>query len=707
MADGGNVIAKAYVAIIPTMEGSQKSIATQLTGATEPASKEAGEKSGKSFGESLAKGLKTTGALIAGAMATATATAVATGKAFVNSAKEVASYGDSVAKESAKMNLSVQGYQELSYILQRNGASIDSMKSAMLKLTKAAEANDDAFKELGISQEQLKNMSPEETLNETIRALQNMDDVTKRTALASKLLGKAGGTELAPLLNSSAEETEALRKQVHELGGVMSDEAVKDSEKFKDEMLNMDTALSGLKRNMISQFLPGLTTAMQGLSKVFAGDESGIGQISEGIKSVIGKISEMSPKILKVISDLVMNTLQGFAPMLPSIVSTIFSFISQAILTVTSLLPQLTPIITEGLKGIGQALVTALPIIIQSIIQLANELITWLAGEGNVQMLVGGIVQMVQMILNNISVILPPLIVAIASIIGELAKSLSDPDNVQMLLDAVLTICGTLAVGIWQALPILGEAILGVIKNLGELLSRFFEFAVPLVADGIGKIVETVKGWGNSIKTFILNLINGIKSTIVGWIDTLKSNFMLGFNAIRDGVSSVIEKVKGFVSDAISTLKELPSKAIQIGKDLISGLIGGITQMAKKAVDSVKSLGGKLVGGLKSVLGIHSPSRVFRELGEQTAEGYRLGYESEMSDIEDDMLFSMEGLTGNLTATVDANTTATPINGSQTVNGGSITINVYGSEGQNINDLANIIAFKLEEMTKRKGAVYA
>ena len=660
MADGGNVIAKAYIAIIPTMEGSQKSIATQLTGVTEPASKEAGEKSGKSFGSSLAKGLKTTGALIAGAMATATATAVATGKAFVNSAKEVAVYGDTVAKESAKMNLSVQGYQELSYILQRNGTSIESMKTAMLKLTKAAEANDDAFKELGISEEQLKNMSPEETLNETIRALQNMDDVTKRTALASKLLGKAGGTELAPLLNSTAEETEALRKQVHELGGVMSDEAVKDSEKFKDEMLNMETSLTGLKRNMISQFLPGLTTVMQGFSKVFAGDESGIGQISEGIKSVIGKISQMAPQILTVISSLVMNTLAGFAPMLPSVVQTIFSFITQAILTITSLIPQLTPIITDGIKGICQALFTALPIVISALIDMAKELVGWLASGDNTKTFIDGVIQLISIIAESLADALPILLPAIVNIIGQVADALCSPSNIKTILTSVLYIVGAVVVALVKCIPELGGVVVKILSNLGTI----------------------IRDWGGS-------LLSKIGSFFVGLWNDLSL------------------KLGNLISNITGKLSALPKEAIKIGKALIQGFIDGIGQLAKKAVSTVQNLGSKVVSGLKGILGIHSPSKVFKELGEMTGEGFRIGYQDSFADAENDMLSSMEGLTSNMTATVNANATATPINGSQTVNGGDITINVYGAEGQNINDLANVIAYKLEEMTRRKGAVYA
>ena len=63
MADGEKInIAKAYIEVIPSLEGSQKTIATEMGAVAEPAAKEAGEKSGKSFGESLAKGIKTTSA---------------------------------------------------------------------------------------------------------------------------------------------------------------------------------------------------------------------------------------------------------------------------------------------------------------------------------------------------------------------------------------------------------------------------------------------------------------------------------------------------------------------------------------------------------------------------------------------------------------------------------------------------------------------
>ena len=60
-------VAKAYVTIIPSMEGSQKTITEELTGMTEPAAEKAGQKTGKSLGSSISKGITAAGAGITAA----------------------------------------------------------------------------------------------------------------------------------------------------------------------------------------------------------------------------------------------------------------------------------------------------------------------------------------------------------------------------------------------------------------------------------------------------------------------------------------------------------------------------------------------------------------------------------------------------------------------------------------------------------------
>lgn len=657
MADGQHIeVAKAYVTIVPSMEGSQKTIATEMGAVVEPAAKETGEKSGKSFGESLAKGLKATTAVIGAAMATATAAAVGTGKAFVSAANDVASYGDNIAKSSAKMNMSAQGYQEWSFILERSGASIEGMKTSMLKLTKAAESGDKTFQQLGISQDQLKNMSPEETWNATIAALQKVKDEGQRTALANKLLGK-GATELAPLFNTTAEETEKMRQQVHELGGVMSDEAVNSAAKYKDEMTNMQTALTGVKNNMMSQFLPGISSVMSGLSKVFSGN-GGVEEIRQGLQSVIQNITQMAPQFFKLASVLVTELMNGFAPMLPQLVTSIFGFLQTGLMTLVTMIPQLMPVITQGIQGIASALLTCLPVLIQALIDMVSQLVTWLASGDNVKTFVDGIFKLVSTLASSLADVLPVLIPAIVNIIGQIAASLTDPKNIKMIVQAALTIVGAVVVALVKALPEIG----GVIVKLGANL-------LGLLKELGGSILQRIGPW----------------------------------------FTQTVGKIGGFIGDVIKKIGELPGKAISIGKDLIAGLWSGISDKIDWVKKKIKGMGESITKAIKGVFGIHSPSKIWREqIGQNLGLSIGLGFGDVADDVKKDMIDDMNGLTASMSANVSAYGSGEPLGGtSNTYNGGAVTINVYGAQGQNVNDLANAIALKLQDMTARRGAVYA
>ena len=116
-----------------------------------------------------------------------------------------------------------------------------------------------------------------------------------------------------------------------------------------------------------------------------------------------------------------------------------------------------------------------------------------------------------------------------------------------------------------------------------------------------------------------------------------------------------------------------------------------------------------ITSAIKKVFGIHSPSKVWRQqIGQNLGLSIGLGFSDVMNDVKDDMAAEMDGLTGNMTATVQANGISDPLAGSEvnTYNGGNISINVYGAEGQSIDALADKIAYKLEDLTRRKAAVF-
>lgn len=663
MADGKHIeVAKAYITVVPSLEGSQKQIATEMGAVMEPAAKQTGEKSGKSFGESLAKGIKTTAAIITGALATATAGALATGKAFINAASATASYGDNIDKMSQKMGISAQAYQEWDYILKRNGASIDGMKTSMLKLTKAAENGDDAFKALGISQSDLASMSKDDLFAATIRGLQGIQDQGQRTVLANKLLGK-GATELGALLNSSASDTEALRQKVHDLGGVMSNEAVKDAANYQDQMTDVQTALTGLKNNMMSSFLPGISSVMTGLSKVFSG-KGGVAEIKSGLQSVVTSITTLAPQFAQVASVLINGLLQGFAPMIPSLVSSIFGFLQTALLTLVSLIPQLTPVITEGLKGVGSALMTALPVLIQALISMAQELVLWLASGENTATFVSGVLQLITVIAESLASSLEVLLPAIINIIGQIADVLTRPSTIAMILKSVLYIVGAVVVALVKALPEIGGVIVKTTVNAFNLLKQAASQLIARIGPWLASVWSGIKNWFASLPGKLTSAFQAAKTTILGW----------------------------------------GKSAVTWGADMIKGFINGIKQKAAALGNAVKDLAKNCI---KKFLHFSVPDAGpladadtwMPDMVDLMAKG--------LKDAAPEMQAAVNDFAGNMSATITATGIPSGLEAGNTYNGGNVTINVYGAEGQNVNELADVIAIKLQEMTTRRSAVYA
>ena len=660
----GNIeVAKAFVTIVPTLEGAQQTITQDLTGVTNEASEKAGKDGGEKFASKFGSAVKSAGVAIGGAITAATAAAVGTGKAFVSATKETATYGDVVDKTSQKLGISRDAFQSYDYVLNLAGTDMASMTTGMKTLTnrldEAKNGSEDAqamFASLGFSLDDLATMSREDLFEKTITGFQGMEDSAERAALANDLFGKSG-QNLTPVFNMTAEETEELIKQAHDYGMVMSDEAVSASADYVDAMTTLDKTMTGLKNNMMTQFLPGMTSIMDGLAAVFAGDEGGIAQVQEGLTSLIGNLVMFAPQFFQLAQTLVMSILQGFAPLLPSLVNAIFNFINTGIKTVVSMIPSLTPVIIEGIKGVCQAIFEGLPLILDGLITMITEIVTWLTEDDNITTFIDGIIQLVSLLVLKFSELLPILLPAIVEIISQIAISLTKPENVNLIINSVLILIGSVVVAIANALP--------------QILKL---------------VVETTK-----------NILNQLKS----WGTTIISNLSSWF-------SKVLPKIQTFVTNVLSKIKELPQKVIAIGKNLVEGLWNGISNKIEWVKQKIKGMGSQITSAIKGVFGIKSPSRVWRdEIGNNLALGIGEGFTATMSDVEGDMVNSMDGLTGSMTAEVNAyGSGGASTLGTSTYNGGNISINVYGAEGQNTDDLAKQVAYRLEEMTRRKEAVY-
>ena len=509
-------VARAVVTIVPTMEGAQQTITSELTqAASSPGVSNAGKTAGSNFMGGVGRGLAVAGA----ATAAVGAAAIKAGDAFADAAGEVAEYGDNIDKMSQRLGLSYEGFQKWDYILGQSGVDIDSMQTGLKTLTNqlddARNGSADAqarFEALGLSLEDISNMSREEVFESVISGFQQMEDSTERAALANDLFGKSG-QNLTPLFNQSVESTQALAQAAEDLGMIMSDDAVKASADYQDALDTMQRSMAGLKNNMMGNFLPGITSVMDGLTELFTGDgDSGVAKITEGIDTIVEQMTANFPKILEVGMSIVQSLAQAIMDNLPALAEAALQLVG----TIASfVLENLPTLIEVGL----------------------NMLITLADG-----------------IIANLPVIIP----AIVDVVLTIVEKLTDPDTIVKLIEAALQIIIALAEGIIKALPKLIEKAPVIITNLLEALVR----AIPVLLEAAGSIIATlgdgiingltaVAQWGadiiQTIKDAIMEKIEDAKT----WGKDLIQNFVDGIkgaiNLVGDAVKAVAQKIKDFI----------------------------------------------------------------------------------------------------------------------------------------------------------------
>jgi len=525
--------------------------------------KDSGEKgtkgfNAKEFGEKAAK----IGKAFLEMAAAVGAALVAMGKKFADLAKQTAEYGDNVDKMSQKLGMSAEAYQKWDFVLQQNGASIESLKAPMKTLATQAQNNSKAFEKLGISQDDLSKLSQEELFEKTIGQLQKMEAGTERTALASELFGKAS-TDLQPLLNQTAEETENLKKQAEEYGLVLSDEAVKNSAEFNDSLNLMNKTMEGLKNRIVSEFFPALTQITDGLANVFKGDMGGIEQVKKGINEFISKMKEMSPQVIEIGK---------------SILTGLVQIISENIGSFGEVGVQLV-------SALATALVQALPTLVtaaDSLLSITVDLIP---------QLLDSILAVLPVLLEKLGTILPQIVVKIIEIVPMLIDSLVS--NIPLLIEGATLFL----MGIVEALPTITEALTNALPTLISSFITMMISNTPLILKaaiqlfmGIVKAIPQIAiQVGRQIPNIIRGIVNGLKSGI-SQVANVGRDLIKGlWNGISNMAQWIYSKIKGFGAGVLNALKSFfkigsPSRVMadEVGKWLAEGIgVGFINDMSK------------------------------------------------------------------------------------------------------------------------------
>jgi phage-related minor tail protein len=188
-----------------------------------------------------------------------------------------------------------------------------------------------------------------------------------------------------------------------------------------------------------------------------------------------------------------------------------------------------------------------------------------------------------------------------------------------------------------------GQAILAIVKQVFGLIKSYIDVqlaAIKEIFQAVWPVVESiVKVAWEGIKLVISSALDIIKGVISTFVKVLKGDWRGAWNDIEGIFEDVWNNIEMFLKNI---------NLVQIGKDIMQGLINGITTMIGAIKSAVSNVASTVTGGLKSALGIQSPSKVMRQLGEYTGEGFALGIGNTISDVRQQAANMASATTGAL-----------------------------------------------------------
>lgn len=192
-----------------------------------------------------------------------------------------------------------------------------------------------------------------------------------------------------------------------------------------------------------------------------------------------------------------------------------------------------------------------------------------------------------------------------------------------------------------QFLSNVGTFISQLPSNVGSWLSG----AVSAAASFVGRMASNAVNAGSRF----LSSIGSYISQVPGRIGAGLSGAISAVGAFASSMASgALRAGQQFLSNLVNTLASIPGRMVSIGSQIVQGIISGITGSIGKVGSAI--LGGvkDAISDVKNFLGIHSPSRLFRD---QIGRNIGLGLAQGISNSQAAVMSSMNGMASDIAST--------------------------------------------------------
>ena len=452
------------------------------------------------------------------------------------------------------------------------------LRNMILALTAPTDQAAEALETLGVKVTDAEgNMRPMQDIMGDLNASMEGMSASEKTQWVSTIFNKTDIASVNALLDTNADRWDEISDALGDASGAAEKMASTQLDNLQGDITLFQSALEGAKIALSDQLTPTLREFVQfgsdGLSRLTeAFNEGGL----EGAMEVFGDLlSELLNKIME---------------MLPELVNAAISL----------------------LEALGQGLMDNLPVLLDAAISIVNSLVGFILD--NLPALIEAALMIIVTIAQGIAQELPTLIPQIIEVVLTICQTLLD--NIDMLIEAAIQIFLGIVMGLIQATP----QIIAALPSLIDSIINALISAIPLLVDcGVQLFVALIENLPAIIVAICKAAPQIVKSLVRGFLELA--------GQLREVGTKLMNKLKEGIS---SMLSNLVSAAKDIGKNIVDGIWNGISAGWDWLKEKVGGLAKSLFDGAKAALGISSPSKKFRYLGEMCVAGFDEGIEDLM-----------------------------------------------------------------------------
>lgn len=379
---------------------------------------------------------------------------------------------------------------------------------------------------------------------------------------------------------------------------------------FDALLVAMPSVLDFTKRlaTAVKEFMAPLQGQLTPLAENFAKILDGINFDAGGIGNFVAALGPLLPLLGAVV-----GVSGGLLADLP-VIGSLFGGLSGPIGLAAGALAALTMVdpatMLQGFESISGFIASSLPGIMQSAIGVIQTGISNLVQ--NLPIMLGGITEILLMVLTQITATLPQVIPLLISAIGQMIPTVLQAllTALPLLLNAAFQLFGGLVTGLLQALPVLVSTLVAAIPQLITTLVD----AIPLILDGalqmfmgildalVVAVPQIITALVEALPTIISKLVEAIPKILDAAVQ-----FFLGLvtglaNALPQIVTALVEAIPQLLQAIVNAIPQIIEAAISMFLGLVTGLAEAIPQILTAVVEMIPVLLEAIIGAIPMII---------------------------------------------------------------------------------------------------------